>query len=393
MQSTAKGPLAGVTIVDLTRVLSGPFATMLLGELGARVIKIEQPGTGDDSRAFGPFVQGRPCYFGSVNRNKESIALDLKQPDDREIFEALLEHADIVAENFRPGVMEELGYGWETLHERYPNLIYGAVSGYGHTGPLASRPGYDMVMQGVSGMMSITGEADGGPCRTGISIADAGSGLYLALALSAALLHREKTGESTKVDLSMFDCMLSLLETPITRYLMTGDVATRMGASHPAIVPFESFRSADGYLTIACGNDKTFRALCKVMDRNDLAEDPRYGSNWLRVTNRDTLHDDLESTLLTNTAEHWCALFDAQGIPAGPINTIDQALRHPQVEPRNMVVTTIDPVLGETRLVGNPIKMSAFADPTTRRVAPDLDQNRQALLAEFGITDKTVQNT
>ncbi|MBX6368784.1 MAG: CoA transferase [Rhodospirillales bacterium] len=387
MNAARKGPLSGITVVDLTRVLAGPYCTMLMAELGARVIKVEPPGKGDDSRQYGPFVNGRPCYFGSVNRDKESIALDLKAPRDREIFERLLEKADVIAENFRPGVMEKLGYGWETLHARYPRLIYVATSGYGHSGPDTQRPAYDMVIQGLSGMMSVTGEPDGGPCRVGISIADVGSGVYSAVAVNAALLHRERTGEATKVDIAMFDCLLAMLESVVSRYVMTGQIGKRLGAMHPAIVPFEAFRTADGHLTVACGNDKLFRLLCETLGRPDLATSPLYETNELRVRNRVALHQEIESVLVGRPTAHWCELFERVGVPAGPINDIAQALAHPQVAARNMLVEAIDPVLGPVKLVGNPLKMSAFEDRKTRRVAPDLDQDRQKILQELGIAE------
>lgn len=387
MNAARKGPLSGITVVDLTRVLAGPYCTMLMAELGARVIKVEPPGKGDDSRQYGPFVNGRPCYFGSVNRDKESIALDLKAPRDREIFERLLEKADVIAENFRPGVMEKLGYGWETLHARYPRLIYVATSGYGHSGPDTQRPAYDMVIQGLSGMMSVTGEPDGGPCRVGISIADVGSGVYSAVAVNAALLHRERTGEATKVDIAMFDCLLAMLESVVSRYVMTGQIGKRLGAMHPAIVPFEAFRTADGHLTVACGNDKLFRLLCETLSRPDLATSPLYETNELRVRNRVALHQEIESVLVGRPTAHWCELFERVGVPAGPINDIAQALAHPQVAARNMLVEAIDPVLGPVKLVGNPLKMSAFEDRKTRRVAPDLDQDRQKILQELGIAE------
>lgn len=387
MNAARKGPLSGITVVDLTRVLAGPYCTMLMAELGARVIKVEPPGKGDDSRQYGPFVNGRPCYFGSVNRDKESIALDLKAPRDREIFERLLEKADVIAENFRPGVMEKLGYGWETLHARYPRLIYVATSGYGHSGPDTQRPAYDMVIQGLSGMMSVTGEPDGGPCRVGISIADVGSGVYSAVAVNAALLHRERTGEATKVDIAMFDCLLAMLESVVSRYVMTGQIGKRLGAMHPAIVPFEAFRTADGHMTVACGNDKLFRLLCDTLGRPDLAASPLYETNELRVRNRVALHQEIESVLVGRPTAHWCELFERVGVPAGPINDIAQALAHPQVAARNMLVEAIDPVLGPVKLVGNPLKMSAFEDRKTRRVAPDLDQDRQKILQELGIAE------
>lgn len=381
--TTRPGPLNGITIVDLSRVLSGPYCTMLLGELGARVIKVEEPGKGDDSRAYGPFVKGRPCYFNSINRGKESIALDLRAEEDREILDGLLALADVLVENFRPGVMDKLGYGWDALHARFPRLVYASISGYGQTGPERSKPGYDMVMQGISGLMSVTGNPDREPSRAGISIADIGAGLFTATAINAALLHRERTGETTQVDMAMFDCMLALMETPISRYQMTGEVATRMGSMHPAIMPFESFATQDGFITIACGNDKLFRQLCAALHRDDLAQHPDYLSNVQRVANRPSLRAEIEAELARATSAQWAARFEALGIPSGPINDVAECLRHPQVAARNMLVETVDPVLGPVRVVGSPFKMSAFEDGPTRRVAPELDQDRDRLLREI----------
>lgn len=381
--SGIQGPLNGITIVDLTRVLAGPYCTMLLSELGARVIKVEEPGKGDDARAYGPFIQGRPCYFNSINRNKESIALDLRQDADREVFEAMLARADVLAENFRPGVMDKLGYGWEEVHRRFPRVVYASVSGYGQTGPEKHKPGYDMVMQGVSGLMSITGEAGGEPCRAGISIADVGSGVFTAVAINAALLHRERTGQSTRIDMAMFDCMLAMMETPISRYQMTGEVATRMGSMHPAIMPFEAFATQDSHITLACGNDKLFRQLCAAIHREDLAEHPDYATNVKRVEHRPALRAELEKEFRKATSAQWTARFEPLGIPVGPINDVAQALAHPQVAARNMLVETFDPVLGPLKVVGSPFKMSAFPDLPSRRLAPDLDQDRARLVDEF----------
>ena len=258
----ASGPLAGITVIDLSRILAGPYCTFLMAELGARVIKVEPPGRGDDAREYGPFVNGRSTYFASVNRGKESIALDLKSPADKRIFEALLARADVLVENFRPGTMEKLGYGWESLHPRYPRLIYAAASGFGHTGPYAHYPAYDMVVQGLGGIMSITGHPGQPPVRIGMSIGDIGAGLYTTVAVNAALVHREKTGEATKVDIAMFDCQLALLENAIMRYTVTGTVPGPLGARHPSITPFEAFATADGAMIIAAGNDALYLKLC-----------------------------------------------------------------------------------------------------------------------------------
>src|SRR4051812_21825857 len=225
----ARGPLSGITVVDLSRILAGPYCTFLMAELGARVIKVEPPDKGDDARHYGPFIAGKSSYFQSVNRGKESLALDLKSDGDRRIFERLLETADVVVENFRPGTMEKLGYGWETLHARYPRLIYAAASGFGHSGPYSTHPAYDMVVQGLGGIMSITGYPDGAPARVGMSIGDIGAGLYTAVAVNAALLHRERTGEATKIDVAMFDCQIALLENAVMRFTTTGQIPGRLG--------------------------------------------------------------------------------------------------------------------------------------------------------------------
>ena len=250
---------------------------------------------------------------------------------DRVIFDSLLAGADVLAENFRPGVMEKLGYSWDEVHARFPRIVYASVSGYGQTGPDRNKPGYDMVMQGVSGLMSITGDADGEPCRTGISIADVGSGVFTAVAVNAALLHRERTGDSTRIDMAMFDCMLAMMESPISRYQMTGEVASRMGSTHPSIMPFEAFPTRDSHITLACGNDKLFRQLCAAIHREDLAHNPDYASNVTRVDNRRALRAELEAELSKATSAQWTARFEPLGIPIGPINNVAECLAMPQV--------------------------------------------------------------
>jgi CoA:oxalate CoA-transferase len=268
------GPLSGITIIDLSRILAGPYCTLLLAELGARVIKVEPPQQGDDARQYGPFKNGKSAYFVSVNRGKESIALDLKSPAGREIFERLLDKADALVENFRPGTMEKLGYGWESLHQRYPRLVYAAASGFGHTGPYSHYPAYDMVVQGLGGIMSITGHPGMPLTRVGTSVGDLAGGLYTAVALNAALLHRERSGEATKVDVALFDCQLALLENAIMRYTTTGEIPGPMGARHPSITPFEAFSTRDGHIIIAAGNDGLFVKLAHALERADLAENP-----------------------------------------------------------------------------------------------------------------------
>ncbi|HEY0522951.1 MAG TPA: CoA transferase [Stellaceae bacterium] len=381
----SKGPLSGITVVDLSRILAGPYCTFLMAELGARVIKVEPP-AGDDAREYGPFLEGKSAYFMSINRGKESIALDLKKPEDKRIFETLLEKADVLVENFRPGTMEKLGYGWEQLHERYPRLIYAAASGFGHTGPYSHYPAYDMVVQGLGGIMSVTGVPGGGLTRIGMSIGDIGAGLYTSVAVNAALLHRERTGEATKIDVAMFDCQLALLENAVMRYTTSGVVPGPMGARHPSITPFQAFATADGHMIIAAGNDGLYRKLCAALERPELATDPRFATNDLRNTNQPALQEILEAILRTRPTAQWTELLEAAGMPCGPINNIAQALQHPQVPVRNMLVEMQDPAAGTVRLAGNPLKFSAFEDPKTRPPAPDLDGDRAAILRELGLS-------
>jgi len=379
------GPLSGITIIDLSRILAGPYCTLLLAELGARVIKVEPPSQGDDARQYGPFRNGKSAYFVSVNRGKESIALDLKSPDGREIFERLLDKADALVENFRPGTMEKLGYGWDSLHQRYPRLVYAAASGFGHSGPYSHYPAYDMVVQGLGGIMSITGHPGMPLTRVGTSVGDLAGGLYTAVALNAALLHRERTGEATKVDVALFDCQLALLENAIMRYTTTGEIPGPMGARHPSITPFEAFTTRDGNIIIAAGNDGLFVKLASALGRADLAENWLFKTNPLRNEHQEALKAEIEGVLRGADTDHWIAVFEAAGVPCGPVNNIAQALAHPQTEARNMLVSIGDPVTGTLRLAGNPMKLSAFADPPTRSAAPDLDADRDKILRELGL--------
>ena len=379
------GPLSGITIIDLSRILAGPYCTLLLAELGARVIKVEPPRQGDDARQYGPFKNGKSAYFISVNRGKESIALDLKSADGRETFERLLDKADALVENFRPGTMEKLGYDWDTLHPRYPRLVYAAASGFGHSGPYSHYPAYDMVVQGLGGIMSITGHPGMPLTRVGTSVGDLAGGLYTAVALNAALLHRERTGEATKDDVALFDCQLALLENAIMRYTTTGEIPGPMGARHPSITPFEAFATRDGNLIIAAGNDGLFIKLAQALDRTDLAENPLFRTNALRNQHQEALRAEIEGVLRGKETDHWIAVLEAAGVPCGPVNNIAQALAHPQAAARNMLISIDDPVTGPLELAGNPMKLSAFADPPTRQPAPDLDADRDRILRELGL--------
>ena len=385
------GPLSGIVVVDMTRVLAGPYAALLLAELGARVIKVEPPHTGDDARAIGPFLKTpsgkvKSGYFMSINRGKESIALDLKAPDDRAIFERLLARADVVLENYRGGTMEKLGYGWDVLQAKYPRLVYGAVSGFGHTGPYATRPAYDMVVQAMGGIMSLTGHPGSPPTRVGTSVGDLTAALFASLGIVSALYERKSSGRGMKVDISMLDCQVAFLENAIARYVATGVVPGPLGARHPSIAPFAVFATKDSHIVIAAGTDGLFAHVCEVLELPALAKDARFLSNHDRVENALALQEEFEGALAARTSKDWLARLEAAGLPSAPLNTVADVLADPQVAARNMVVTADDPELGPIRMQGNPIKLSEFEDPATRPPAPDLDGDRESILAWLNST-------
>jgi CoA:oxalate CoA-transferase len=379
----AAGPLSGITVVDLTRVLAGPFCTLILADLGARVIKIEQAGKGDDSRAYGPFINGKSGYFVAQNRGKESIALDLKDADDIAILHRLLAKADVLIENFRPGTMERLGLDYDSLKARYPRLIYAATSGFGQTGPYADRPAYDVIAQAMGGLMSVTGHEGGPPTRAGSSIGDLGAGLFTAIGISSALFDRARTGKGMQIDVAMLDCQIALLENSIIRYFATGQSPKPAGARHPSIAPFEPYRTQDSHIVIACGNDELFRRLAKTLGHPEIAADPRFSLNAQRSDHVLALKDTLEAILGDQPTEHWLALLGKAGIPCAPINDVAHACADPQVVARNMVVPLMDEALPGIKLAGLPIKMSAYDDATSRPAAPDLDADRARILADF----------
>lgn len=382
----APGPLAGIVVVDLTRVLAGPFCTMVLADLGARVIKVEAP-TGDDARSFGPIVEGESAYFASLNRGKESIALDLKDAKARAQFEGLLAKADVLVENYRAGTLERLGYGWDALHARFPRLIYAATSGFGQTGPYAQRPAYDLVVQAMGGIMSLTGEPGRSPVRVGTSVGDITAGLFTAIGVNAALYSRNLTGEGMMIDVAMLDSQVAILENALARYFATGDVPGPLGTRHPSITPFEVFAAADGHMVIAAGNDTLFARLAKALGRPELADDARFSNNRARTLHVDELKAEIEAILAARPVAEWLAVLDAAGIPSGPINNVANVVADPHVAARNMIVGA-EGVSGRAlRMAGNPIKMSAFDDPDTRPKVPALDADRARILADFGLAD------
>lgn len=381
--STVEGPLNGILVVDLTRVLAGPYCTMVLADLGARVIKVEVPGRGDDARQIGPWWYHQSAYFMSLNRGKESIALDLKSQTDRGTFERLLEEADVLIENYRPGTMERLGYSWELLHDIYPRLVYAAVSGFGQTGPYAPRPAYDMVVQGMGGIVSLTGHPESPPTRVGTSVGDITAGLFASIGICAALKEREQTGAGRMVDVGMLDCQVAILENAVARYVATGDVPSPLGARHPTITPFDSFATADGHIIIAAGNDGLFQRLCEAIGRTDLLEDDKFISNPQRTIHVADLKIELESTLRGQETQYWLPILEAAGVPCGPINNVAEVVRDPHVLARNMIVEVED--TDGFRVAGNPIKFSGLSDPRQRGAVPDLDSGRGDILRELGL--------
>jgi CoA:oxalate CoA-transferase len=381
MQEQQSLPLEGIIVLDVSHVLAGPFCTKILAQLGARVIKVEMPGAGDDSRAFGPFANGKSLYFSAINYDKESIALNLKQAGDRQIFEGLLGIADVLVENFRPGTMEKLGYGWESLHPKYPKLIYGAASGYGDTGPYTKRAAYDMVVQGMGGIMSLTGQPGAPPTRVGVSICDLAAGLYLAIGLLGAIYKRSQGGGAVKVDVAMLDCQVALLQSAITGYLSLGEIARPEGSRHREIAPFQVYTTRDGYLVIAAGNDHLFGLMGQAMGRPDLLDNPDYKTNALRRAHVEKLEADMEETLRTRNTQEWLDVFNRAGVPCGPVNSVAEVANDPQVAARHMIVSIADPVIGNLRVPGNPIKMSGVPERADHTAPPAVDGDRAAILA------------
>ena len=377
------GPLKNLLVVDLTRVLVGPYCTMILSDLGARVIKVEAPEIGDDSRKFGPFIENYSAYFMSLNRGKESIALNLKNDDDKKIFEKILSKADILVENFKPGTLEKWGYGWKEVNKKYPKLIYASASGFGQTGPLRELPAYDMVVQGMGGLMSVTGQPNTEPTRVGTSIGDITAGLFTAIGINAALYDRQKTGKGTFIDVSMLDCQIAILENAIARYLAKNEIPEPMGSRHPSITPFEAFKTKDSYIIIAAGNDKLFKNLCNVLQIQEISTDERFSNNSLRRENVDQLKNIIEEKLSLKKTDEWIKKMEQLKIPCGPIFNIKQAVENPQVQERNMIISSFHKKIGEFKSAGNPIKLSTYKDEKTRGDIPDLDEHREKIIKEF----------
>jgi formyl-CoA transferase/CoA:oxalate CoA-transferase len=380
-------PLDDLVVFDLSRVLAGPFCSMLLGDFGARVIKLEHPASGDDTRGFGPpFLSGESTYFLSVNRNKESVALDLKHPRGLDLARRIALGADVLVENFRPGALARLGLDYAELRQRHPRLIYCSISGFGASGDpeWVRRPGYDLVIQGIGGLASLTGEPDGPPFKAGSSIADLVAGLYGLSGILLALRARERTGRGQHVDISMLDGQISLLTYQAGIYLATGEAPKRRGNRHPSIMPYETFRAQDGYVNIAVGNDGQWRALCRAAGPpvDALAQDPRFATNRDRVAHRQELTAILEPLIGARPVAAWVELCDRAGVPSGPIHDVAEALNHPQVRARSMVVALEHATAGPIRVTGVPVRLSETPG-SVRTPPPRLGEHTRAVLGEL----------
>ncbi len=363
--------LSDIVVIDLSRVLAGPHCTMILGDLGATVIKVEQPGKGDDTRHFGPpYIAGESAYYLGLNRNKHSILIDFSTPEGKERLLKLLSTATVLVENFRPGTLERQGLGYEALRAINPGLIYCSISGYGQTGPYALRPGYDFVAQAESGLMSVTGEIDGDPQRVGSPVGDVSAGVYACISILAALRVRDRTGIGQQIDISLLETTTSLLSNVASNYLISGEEAPRLGNGHPNIVPYQAFRTQNGYVVVSCGNDRLYQALCQLLGRDDLAKDPSYATNPQRVRNREQLVPALQEEFLLRSTEEWLPKLREAGIPCGPINTVSQIFHDPHMQAREFVWECEHPTAGNIKLSGSPIHLSET--PTRLYKAPPL---------------------
>ncbi|MCA1561378.1 MAG: CoA transferase [Acidobacteria bacterium] len=389
--SDTTAPLSGLTVIDLTRVLSGPYCTMLLADMGARVIKVEQAGRGDDTRAWGPPFQGfETAYFLSINRNKESITLDLKRPEGRRILDGLLDRADVLVENFRPATMERLELGYETVHARWPGVIYCSISGFGQTGPRRDEPGYDAVVQAEGGLMSITGDPDGPPFRLGVAISDIVAGMFAAQGILLAVLARGKTGLGQRVDIGMLDSTVALLTYQAAIHFATGIPPVRLGNRHPTIVPYETFQAADGDMVLAVGNDEQWRRFCDAAGLEEIAEDQRFSNNAGRVAQYDLLRSLLAPRLRQRTRAEWRARFNAAGVPCGAVRDIAEVLADPQVRARSMIEAVEHAALGSIQVLGLPVKLSDTPG-RVRSAPPTLGQHTDEILRrDLGLSERDI---
>ena len=400
--TSKQGPLAGLRVIDLTRILAGPFSTMVLADLGADVIKIEPPG-GDQSRRTGPFISppGREnqtpshdygTYFMSINRGKRSMVMDLKQPAARELLLELIDNAHVLIENYRPGTMANLGLDYETIHARNPSVIMVSISGFGQTGPYQERAALDIIVQAMGGMLSITGEQNGGPVRPGVSMGDMTAALFATIGLLSAVIERQHSGEGQHVDMSMLDCQAAILENPLMRYFAVGNIPERIGTRHPVVTPVQALRTKDGDVAIAVsdGPDGHWGILCKEIGHPELATDDRFCSGWDRTQNYDALFPILQAAMVERTTGEWVAALSAKGVPVGPVQNIPQVASDPQLTAREMFVPLQHPTLGTVTFTNTPVKLSRTPGGV-RDLPPDIGQHTNEVLSELGLSPARIE--
>ena len=378
-----KKPLEDIVVLDFTRVLAGPYCAMILANLGAKIIKVERPETGDDSRSFGPYKNGQSAYFVSLNRGKKSIAIDLKKSEGKQIIKELTKVSDVVLENFRPGTTRKLGLSYDVLSKINPRVIYAAVSGFGHSGPYSERPAYDMLAQGMGGIMSITGQPGGEPTRVGSSIGDIIAGMFGAIGIISAIYERVFTGKGQMVDVAMLDGQVAVLENAIARYAISGEVPGPLGSRHPSISPFGGFKTKDSWVIIACGNQIIWERFCRAIGREDLMEIPEFATNDKRTENYKKLKPIMDEIVQQKTTQKWLELLEKHNVPSGPINTIDKLFDDPQVKSRNMLIKAEQPGMGTIYVAGNPIKLSTLKEEAVTDPAPNIGEHTDEILQSF----------
>jgi len=376
---TKKKMLEGVRIVDLSRNLAAPFCTMLLADLGAEIIKVEAPGKGDDARSYGPIINGKSGYFISVNRGKKSVELNLKDPDQKEKLGKLIQDADVLLDNFRPGVLDRLGITKEWVYGLNPRIIFASLTGFGQTGPYRSKAAYDLVVQGYGGLMSITGNPGSGPTRVGISIGDLAAGLFMTIGILADLFARERTGTGDRLDVAMLDCQIALLENSLIRYFATGNIPQPIGNRHASITPFEMFPTQDSFIIICAGNTKNWIDLCHALEREDWLENRLFATNDSRTAAHDALYAEILGELQKRSTKEWIAVLEKAGVPCAPVNNIADICRNEQVLARDMIISIDYPEIGEVRSPGCPIKSDCY-DTTPQMPAPELGQHNEEIL-------------